>query len=69
MNKGLIRSADFCEHKGILSIQTLQEKYQLPDSEIHRYSQIVHFLKTLQHTSDLTTSTYGDLLINIQVTY
>lgn len=56
-NKGLIRIADLCDHRGILSKQFLIEKYQLPNTELYHYVQIVHFLKTLQRKADIMTFT------------
>lgn len=56
-NKGLIRIADYCDHRGALSKSTLQEKYEFPNSELFRFTQIRHFLATLNRTSDITTFT------------
>lgn len=66
-NKGLQRIADLCDHSGILSKDTLRDKYQLPNSEFFCYFQIAHFLKSLQRTSDITTSTPMECCVGLLI--
>lgn len=56
-NKGLLRIADICDHRGILTRRALEDKHQLLISEFFRCSQIVHFLSTISKNSDMATMT------------
>lgn len=56
-NKGLLRIADICDHRGILTRKALEDKHQLPISEFFRYTQIVHFLSKISRNSDIATMT------------
>lgn len=56
-NKGFLRIADFCDHRGVLSKPYLPEKYQLSNPELFLFTQITHFLANMHRISDLTSST------------
>ena len=56
-NKGLMRIADLCDHKCMLSERAMIDKYHMPSTEGYRFTQLTHYIRTLARKGDLSTST------------
>lgn len=56
-NKGLIRIADLCDHKGMVSERILIDKYKMPPAERYRFTQIHHSVQTVARKGGLVTLT------------